>query len=179
MLQGGRRQTVEELAREAAGAEDLQEHYRQLLLQPSEPEQQQPSLPTYGQVRPAEGTLRQLADVGAAELAPSASPPLEGEAVAGPPPAPRRKQFDLRLSSIKDPSIRSIFDPTQTTGAGSLETMYNWSEEQLQALVDQMRPEHMAVLSRKRVVAAQERQAKRLSWRNLSYRKDGIDVLEL
>jgi len=178
MLQGGRRQTVEELAREAAGAEDLQEHYRQLLLQPSEPEQQQPSLPTYGQVRPAEGTLRQLADVGAAELAPSASPPLEGEAVAGPPPAPRRKQFDLRLSSIKDPSIRSIFDPTQTTGAGSLETMYNWSEEQLQALVDQMRPEHMAVLSRKRVVAAQERQAKRLSWRNLSYRKDGIDVLK-
>ena len=203
-----REQTDQEQARQEAGDDEVAANFNQIFsykdqdgpaLQEEEEqddEQDEDSqagglqqLPTYGLIRPdkqddqpiteeeerKEHTQQQEEEE--QEEQPQASPSSSASAASE---AAKRaaRRFDLQLGQIADAGIRAVFDPTRTDAASSLHALMEWSDERLAALVTAMRPEHMAVMIRKRVMTNETQQAKRLSFHHLSYSTEGKQVLK-
>ena len=84
---------------------------------------------------------------------------------------------DLGLSNISENTIRAMLDPTKTD-VNPL-TGFDWTEARLDRLVDILKPEHLAVLIKKRMDTALEENAKTLSWHHLTYTtKSGVKLLD-
>ena len=80
----------------------------------------------------------------------------------------------LHLASISDPDIRKALDPAGPVG---LEEFMQWPGDRLMALVDQVQMQHLPVMMKRRWQVHQQEAAKRLSFNNLSYTKDGDTIL--
>ena len=84
---------------------------------------------------------------------------------------------DLGLSNISENTIRAMLDPTKTE-VNPL-SGFDWPEAKLDRLVEVLKPEHLAVLIKKRMDAALEETAKTLSWHHLTYTTHGgIKILD-
>jgi hypothetical protein len=84
---------------------------------------------------------------------------------------------DLGLSNITENTIRAMLDPDKTE-VNPL-ALFDWPEAKMDRLVEVLKPEHLAVLIKKRVETEIEQPAKTLSWHHITYTtKSGVKILD-
>lgn len=85
---------------------------------------------------------------------------------------------DLGLDNLgDDKTIRALLDPS--SNAVNPLSGFDWSEAKLERLVEVLKPEHLAVLIKKRSQTQLEESAKTLSWHHLTYTTaSGVKLLD-
>ena len=78
----------------------------------------------------------------------------------------RKSSMHLQLDSILQNQVRALLDPNDPS-VGRLE-MAQWSNDQLDAVISQLRPQHLPELIRQSMLINELQPAKLLTWRNLS-----------
>lgn len=180
-LQGDRRLTDQELERMNAGDEDIRKNFhglqqmkRRNSYHPDMKAQRADGicLPTYGRIRPDEKD--QIEQQAAAAPGDEEDQPSLGPAST----SMFGHRLDLHLDEITNPKVRAIFDPTNFDDLGSISSTLSWTPEELDKMLAEMRPEHMAVLIRKRIHEHKQQPAKRLSFHHLQYFEHGQHIIK-
>ena len=97
----------------------------------------------------------------------SSSPPPPGGGAPPPPPLlHQQSSVPLDLDSISDPKVREVVDPNSSV---SMHEMSQWSDEQLDQLVDAFSPEFIPGLIKKAIRLEGGKTAQSLSWDSLTY----------
>lgn len=209
MLEGDRRQSDFELARQKAGDEEIRRNYRKLQLLKLNQNAAAAAeiaradsdeivfLPTYGKIRPDDSDYdpeycgrnhkKKLSLQHGEEMKVSPDewncdePEDDPNYFAALGPASTSifgSRLNLHLNEIPNEKVRAIFDPARLDDAGSIDSLLTWSDKELEQLLTEMRPEHMAVLMRKRIHSHKQQPAKRLSFHHLNYFENGDHIIK-